>query len=824
MLLAESFHLARLTFFKPFKLDEELKQNGLILTVSVPLWPARKGLGAKERRAVRQALVFIALMSITWPLVGGLSALWLREFHWQLYVLAMGMSLSVGTFGLGVAGISFGVNLGTAVSLVSGFLTFVGVEPFQTLVKLIQSGEIVGVINYGLWGGLALGLILGLAAAATFTSRPATWWFGGICAVTQSVLLSSLVAQVAGQKAGDVALTIILAVFFALGFLLGYMMGRWRLPLYLIELTWQGGITGLSFLAMRVDASGRLLRRLYQVSPITMDELVWFPLWTLDRQLIWLALRGDRPFALQAIVKIAHSFRQSWAAEAALAAILAHDLRDCQSIPDVAAAGAYLRWLPRTVDLPSLPLQQAIILLNEVTQNAEAANRALDNPGWGINLRKARNNLDALGRTLARADRRVSNPLSNVVTRWKESIEQALNVLQDAGPGMFENPYITGYPIQADQERMFVGREDLFAQIQENLEAIQKPTLVLHGQRRTGKSSLLLQLPNRLPADYVPIYVDLQKTAPVDGLNRFLYTLAREAVQQADEKRHIVLSAVDLEDFDRRGTHAFFEWLDRTKKQLDGRLLFFALDEFEKIDEAVEEGRLEAGVLDILRHLIQHHSQWLVLLFAGIRTLEQMSRNWHSYFISVRPIRVSYLSPEAVRQLILLPTQSHPISYDSAAVEEVMQATHAQPFLAQAVCFELIQHLNRRERRSAGPYGRVTVADIRESIHQAMRSATPYFQDLWLSSDDTQRLVLAGLAHGQEEWMSADSLSKSLDLEPAVVFQVLEQLKGREIVEQAGQESRFQVPLVRQWIREEKSLEAVQVATQPPPKAAHKRR
>jgi hypothetical protein len=825
MLIRESFQLGCMAFLKPFKLNEELSQAGRYLATNVPIWQVWSGLSPDERRVVVRAFVAVSLGAITWPVVAALGTLWLgypprSEYllQWISILLVILTSLLVGGVGLLFVGISFGVNMGGAVSLAGSLAAITCIEPALHFIETSWFGPVLGLPTFGLGSGLILGLILGLAATATFTLRPAAWWFGGVCSAGGGLVLGALFSRVTVQGRFEIATSVTLAVFFTLGFLAGYYLGYRRFPFYMIELVWQVGLTGLSFLAKKRTNSERLIRQLYRLSPVGGDELIWFKLWTLDRQLTWLALAGDRQFALETLVKIARSFRQGWAAEVALAAIMAHDLRNCKLIPDIAKAATYLSWFPRAIDLPTLALQRTVTLINEVSQDAEAATRVLDGPGWQVNLRRAQASLEALGETLARMDRRVADRLSPLVRCWERTIEQALeDVSRDAGPVLIENMYIFGIPIRPEEEGVFVGREDLFAKIRENLDATHKPTLVLHGQRRTGKTSVLLQLSNRLPADHIPIYVDLQATAPVDGLNRFLYTLAREAVQQADDRRRMALPPVDMEDFDRRGTHAFYEWLDLARQRLDGRLLLFTLDEFEKIEEAIGQGRMTVAILDVLRHLIQHHSSWLVLLFAGVRTLEEMGRSWHSYFISVKPLNVSYLDPAAARKLILLPTENYPLHYDRQAVETILSATHGQPFLVQAVCFELIQYLNDRKRRLAGPSGRVTAVDAQEAIRRAVCSARPYFQDLWANSKDLERLVLAELAHNQREQTRIDDLGKGLTLQ--AIHQAVEQLKRRELIGTRGLECWFQVPMLRQWIQDEQSLEAVRVASQPPPEA-----
>jgi hypothetical protein len=225
----------------------------------------------------------------------------------------------------------------------------------------------------------------------------------------------------------------------------------------------------------------------------------------------------------------------------------------------------------------------------------------------------------------------------------------------------------------------------------------------------------------------------------------------------------------------------------------------------------------------VLRHLIQHYSAWLVLLFAGLRTLEEMGRDWYSYFISVRPLHVSYLDQEAARKLILLPATRYPIHYEERAVEAILRATRAQPFLVQVVGFELIQHLNSQSRRLARPSGQVTLDDVRQAIGLAVVSAYPYFAYLWEKSSDPERLILANLAYGQSKWTQVGDLGADVDMTLPAFYEAIGHLERRELIEKGGRGYCFQVPMMRQWIRNEKSLEAVRVASQSPSDAARGR-
>ena len=78
------------------------------------------------------------------------------------------------------------------------------------------------------------------------------------------------------------------------------------------------------------------------------------------------------------------------------------------------------------------------------------------------------------------------------------------------------NPYIAGTALGG--ERGFFGREDVLREVERTLRRPADNAIVLYGQRRIGKTSILLQLQRRLPAPpFVPIYFDLMDKAPSAG-------------------------------------------------------------------------------------------------------------------------------------------------------------------------------------------------------------------------------------------------------------------------------------------------------------------
>src|SRR5262249_33769671 len=91
-----------------------------------------------------------------------------------------------------------------------------------------------------------------------------------------------------------------------------------------------------------------------------------------------------------------------------------------------------------------------------------------------------------------------------------------------------ESPYVVGRPAKGD---LFVGRNDVLRMVQANLSPQgAKNILVLRGQRRTGKTSVLLRLLETLPREtegfYLPVFVDVQGMTMAANESEFFHLLA----------------------------------------------------------------------------------------------------------------------------------------------------------------------------------------------------------------------------------------------------------------------------------------------------------
>ncbi len=88
------------------------------------------------------------------------------------------------------------------------------------------------------------------------------------------------------------------------------------------------------------------------------------------------------------------------------------------------------------------------------------------------------------------------------------------------------NPYSSGTPVQ--DEKMFFGRREDLRALREKLSSMaSNKVVVLYGQRRMGKTSLIYQLAGKLAQDgYLPVMINMQLLSLKENAGQFLYGFA----------------------------------------------------------------------------------------------------------------------------------------------------------------------------------------------------------------------------------------------------------------------------------------------------------
>jgi hypothetical protein len=504
---------------------------------------------------------------------------------------------------------------------------------------------------------------------------------------------------------------------------------------------------------------------------------------------------------------VAERPQQIAAARTASLEIAIRDLELHENLREIAQAAQRLTdILPQEAGLVDPHWVTPFARLSDASRDAA---RACSPLGWQARrsaLQEMIADLKKVYPNTAFTDAHLNMRLDKVVKTWRAVAERELEEMERAPEktSRVENPYNPGPALEL-RNSLFVGRRDLAQQLGDALgRGSRRPTFLLQGERRMGKSSTLKQLPDLLGARYLPIFYDLQTRGFSSSIAVFLGKIADEIykVMRTSGLPTKKLAYERLQDASRKNDaevyHLFERWLEEIEGTLEQeeRTLLLTFDEFEKLEEAGRDGYLNLRLLlDWFRSVIQNH-QRLALLFSGVRSFGDMDVNWAGYFVNVQTLKISFLQPAEAHQLITRPVPNFPSEqiFGERVVEGIMRVTSCHPFLVQAVCSALLDSLNADKR------DRIELPDVGVAANQVLKNwGSTYFRDLWERTDADQRVCILTLNRvGEGDLLGIEQQS---GLDGTRVHRALEILLERDIV--VGENGIYQiaVPLFGVWVQ-----------------------
>ena len=263
------------------------------------------------------------------------------------------------------------------------------------------------------------------------------------------------------------------------------------------------------------------------------------------------------------------------------------------------------------------------------------------------------------------------------------------------------NPYVAGPPV-LDPE-LFVGRGNLVDRV---LATVPNNSLLLLGERRIGKTSMLHQLGLKLPSldhprfCFMPVPIDLQGVAE----DAFFATVAEAVGETIDDERMSAARAAD--GYDSRELVRDLRRVLLTLECADGRqaklvLLFDEIDELNGYSHRTNQR---------LRSLFMRgFADQLVAVAAGVGIARQWDHEgspWYNFFeeLEVGPIETS-----AARRLVTDPLGGV-IAVDDDAVDRLLEEADGRPYILQKLALAAVQRVHEAGR------SRITLEDVEASI------------------------------------------------------------------------------------------------------------
>lgn len=393
-----------------------------------------------------------------------------------------------------------------------------------------------------------------------------------------------------------------------------------------------------------------------------------------------------------------------------------------------------------------------------------------------------------------------------------------------------DNPYaqyaeggIVGEP------EMFYGRDELIANVAKVLDSSrsQSKCVVIYGQKRAGKSSILYHLKERLKSKDDLLVLDIGNVgAIIDGhsvvpfLYQILWTILRELRNAIEDKLSEGKSSLDIsfptdmefyqhpsplvlfrEVFERfrRVTTKFSDWR--------GVRVVILIDEFSYIYGYILNGMIPETFMKNWKALLQDNFFNAVLV--GQDVMPKFKQRFPNEFGTIQDERVTYLRREDASRLIDEPIRiggrSGESRYRERAIERILELTAGSPFYIQILCNRLVEYMNRK-RASL-----VTEADVEQVKDELISGVNALgkdkFDNLINSGDTSQEAIsdediLKVLIEIAKNSQTGPCSRSNIACETSIsVDEILEDLVRRDVIErERGQYYSIRVRLFREWL------------------------
>ncbi|NEP34944.1 ABC transporter substrate-binding protein [Moorena sp. SIO3B2] len=364
------------------------------------------------------------------------------------------------------------------------------------------------------------------------------------------------------------------------------------------------------------------------------------------------------------------------------------------------------------------------------------------------------------------------------------------------------NPYEIGKII--DDPDKFFGRESLFQFIEDNLRQRVK-VILLHGQRRIGKSSILAQIPNKVATDqFYFVNFDLQGYIH-KPFSHIIYNLAQEICDHLVDDFDLgqdYLTPPSKQELNNDITIFFDNFLPKVFWLLKSKNLVFLLDEFDVLTNQKPRSE-ERNFFSYLANLIKRHHQLFMIAVVG--------RNLVDVPIIVRVFgsppyhEIGFLNKLSAQRLITKPAKDV-VTYEPHAVTKIYNLSAGHPYFTQVLCFTLF--LRARENQ-----WKIYSRDVELIVKQAIEKAEAGLAGLWESLPIPERVVFLAVAEAQQRAISQHQLLPEHPLsflegygviQTNPLYQATKRLKDYGFVDDT--ERRVKVPLVRHWLLQHHSL------------------
>ncbi|NES05796.1 MAG: tetratricopeptide repeat protein [Okeania sp. SIO2F4] len=357
----------------------------------------------------------------------------------------------------------------------------------------------------------------------------------------------------------------------------------------------------------------------------------------------------------------------------------------------------------------------------------------------------------------------------------------------------WRNPYIICRSI--DESELFFSRESLFRFIEDNL-SNNEQVILLHGQRRIGKSSVLQQIPKKVNLDdkFVFIMLDFQDKSKWSH-NQIIYKLAQEIFKHLKVSLNVI-GLPSLQDLKQDTANKFTVLLHQILQKLGSVNLVLLLDEFDVLDSNNNYESEFEEFFGYLKLILSQEKQLFIIPVVG-RRLDDMPK-LINLFKRAPQQRIGLLDRLSTQRLITNPVIGL-LQYDEKSINEIIRLSAGHPYFTQAICYALFAQAREKEKAE------ILGTDVGEVIDDAIELSEGGLVWFREGLQIPERVVFSAAAVAQENARqnrlhpeNSLNLLKSYGVNIEQLLQAQQTLIENEFLDRDS--NRVTVEFVRRWL------------------------
>lgn len=371
---------------------------------------------------------------------------------------------------------------------------------------------------------------------------------------------------------------------------------------------------------------------------------------------------------------------------------------------------------------------------------------------------------------------------------------------------------------------MFFGRDKFIADIVKVFMTSTAKSIVIYGQKRSGKSSVLYHLKDELNKTQKAFCIDFSLGSIITEFNiaNFLDKILKEI---GKELRKLKREGIEVPDFNKpdyeklkeRPMAIFEDLMDEFSENCydlpdwKNKRLTVLIDEFTYLYSAIQRKTVPADFMKTWKDITDKGYFNSVLI--GQDVMPDFEAKFPNVFAVTERERLSYLRKEDARALIEKPIwyeQKEESRFIGNAVEKIIDYTAGNPYYIQIFCDRLVSYLNDKKSIRATI---VSVNEVAQSLIKGKDALTEKEFDNLLTAGDADLEanpveytfeVLKNIAEASENLGSCTKQAIVERLEDEKIINklddIIQDLQRRQVITSKDGYFRIQVQLFHKWL------------------------